>query len=157
MQGLVFLCGMLTAVCSPSGSEARADTPGLTVSDAEVRVADVTWLDTEADDADDTSEKAEENEGVVLPVSSDDPISHEDDTEEFSFQLTDYLQEPAAPAPPRFREQGPPLPAPALPEKLTRSSPPASVRLSPGIIKERGLAAACPDMLKPPPLLFNYD
>ncbi len=115
MQGLVFLCGMLTAVCSPSGSEARADTPGLTVSDAEVRVADVSWLDTEADDADETSEKAEKNESVVLPVSSDAPLSPADDSEEFSFQLTDYLQDPAAPAPPRFREQGPPLPAPALP------------------------------------------
>ena len=55
----------------------------------------------------DSAADACEAEAVVDGVSSDE--------DGFSFQLTDYLQEPPAPARPRLGEQAPPLPAEALP------------------------------------------
>ncbi len=76
---------------------------------ADVSPLDTEADDTEADDPDEKAEEAEEDQGVVLPVSSADEI------EEYSFQLTDYLQEPAAPTPPLLRDQGPPLPSQSLP------------------------------------------
>lgn len=120
MGGLVYLGSLLAAVSLSVARPAHADTPSLNVFDAEVQPGDASLLEIGVSEATETADKKEnaagdeesqvedeESQAVVRPVSSED--------EEFSFQLTDYLQDPGAPTPPLLRVQGPPPPSQATP------------------------------------------